>query len=93
MPVPDHVSWQERDLPASQRTTWKGTLAPFPVTSTETGARNDLRAAAIWSQKKPPPPPPDGCRGRFRPYGVSSSPMVAGRRARGFQLPSAAGCS
>jgi Transposase DDE domain/Domain of unknown function (DUF4277) len=52
LPVLDHVSWRERDLPARQRTTWKGTLAPFPVTSTETGARHDLRAAYIWSSEE-----------------------------------------
>src|SRR5260221_576256 len=31
LPVPDHVSCRERDLPTARRTAWQGLLAPFPV--------------------------------------------------------------
>jgi len=46
-----HVSHRERRLPASRRTTWKGLLRPFPVTSKD-GTRHDLRAAYIWSSEE-----------------------------------------
>jgi hypothetical protein len=49
--VLDHVSHRERRLPAGRRTTWKGLLRPFPVTSKD-GARHDLRAAYIWSSEE-----------------------------------------
>ena len=49
--VLDHVSYREKDLPASRRTTWKGLLAPFPVTG-EHGTRHDLQAAYIWSSEE-----------------------------------------
>ncbi len=49
--VLDHVSWRERNLPASQRTVWKGLLALFPVTG-EDGTRHDLQAAYIWSSEE-----------------------------------------
>ncbi len=49
--VLDHVSSREKDLPASRRTTWKGLLAPFPVTG-EHGTRHDLQAAYIWSSEE-----------------------------------------
>jgi hypothetical protein len=49
--VLDHVSQRERRLPAARRTTWKGLLRPFPVTSKD-GARHDLRAAYIWSSQE-----------------------------------------
>jgi hypothetical protein len=49
--VLDHVSYRERDLPAGQRTLWKGLLAPFPVTAGG-GTRHDLRAAYIWSSEE-----------------------------------------
>src|SRR5216683_1268809 len=49
--VLDHVSHRERRLPASRRTTWKGLLRPFPVTSKD-GTRHDLRAAYIWSSEE-----------------------------------------
>ena len=48
----DYLSYRERRLPAGQRTTWKGLLRPFPVTSQDTGARHDLRAAYIWSSEE-----------------------------------------
>ena len=48
----DYVSYRERRLPAGQRTSWKGLLRPFPVTSEDTGARHDLRAAYIWSSEE-----------------------------------------
>ena len=47
----DYVSWRERRLPASQRTTWKGLLRPFPVTAGD-GTAHDLRAAYIWSSEE-----------------------------------------
>jgi Domain of unknown function (DUF4277)/Transposase DDE domain len=46
-----HVSHRERHLPADRRTTWKGLLRPFPVTSKD-GTRHDLRAAYIWSSEE-----------------------------------------
>jgi hypothetical protein len=49
--VLDHVSYREKDLPASRRTVWKGLLAPFPVTD-ERGARHDLQTAYIWSSEE-----------------------------------------
>jgi Domain of unknown function (DUF4277)/Transposase DDE domain len=49
--VLDHVSYRERHLPASQRTVWKGLLAPFPVDDPDTG-HHDLRAAYIWSSEQ-----------------------------------------
>jgi hypothetical protein len=49
--VLDHVSHRERRLPASQRTVWKGLLAPFPVDGPDTG-HHDLRAAYIWSSEE-----------------------------------------
>jgi hypothetical protein len=49
--VLDHVSYREKDLPATRRTVWKGLLAPFPVTG-EHGARHDLQAAYIWSSEE-----------------------------------------
>jgi hypothetical protein len=49
--VLDHVSHRERHLPASQRTVWKGLLAPFPADDPETG-HHDLRAAYIWSSEE-----------------------------------------
>jgi hypothetical protein len=49
--VLDHVSHREQRLPASRRTTWKGLLRPFPVTSKD-GTRHDLRAAYIWSSEE-----------------------------------------
>ena len=51
LPPLDHVSYRERDLPPGQRTTWKGLLAPFPVTA-EDGTAHDLRAAYIWSSEE-----------------------------------------
>jgi hypothetical protein len=48
----DYVSYRERRLLTGQRTTWKGLLHPFPVTSQDTGARHDLRAAYIWSSEE-----------------------------------------
>jgi hypothetical protein len=47
----DYVSHRERRLPPARRTTWKGLLRPFPVTSND-GARHDLRAAYIWSSEE-----------------------------------------
>ena len=47
----DHVSYRERNLPAGQRTLWKGLLAPYPVTA-EDGTGHDLRAAYIWSSEE-----------------------------------------
>jgi hypothetical protein len=49
--VLDHVSYRERHLPDSQRTVWKGLLAPFPVDDPGTG-HHDLRAAYIWSSEQ-----------------------------------------
>jgi hypothetical protein len=49
--VLDYVSYRERRLPAGKRTTWKGLLRPFPVTTSD-GARHDLRAAYIWSSEE-----------------------------------------
>ncbi|MGH3303572.1 MAG: IS1634 family transposase [Streptosporangiaceae bacterium] len=49
--VPGHVSYRERNRPASQRTAWKGLLAAFPVTGKD-GARHDLRAACTWSSEE-----------------------------------------
>src|SRR5487761_1079625 len=51
LPALDHVSYRERNLPAGQRTTWKGLLAPFPVTAGD-GTAHDLRAAYIWSSEE-----------------------------------------
>src|SRR5487761_1747837 len=51
LPALDHVSYRERNLPAGQRTTWKGLLAPFPVTAGD-GTVHDLRAAYIWSSEE-----------------------------------------
>src|SRR6266705_5224322 len=48
----DYISHRERRLPPGKRTTWKGLLRPFPVTSEDTGARHDLRAACIWSSEQ-----------------------------------------
>src|SRR6266702_4204402 len=48
----DYISHRERRLPPGKRTTWKGLLRPFPVTSEDTGARHDLRAAYIWSSEQ-----------------------------------------
>ena len=48
----DYVAQRERRLPAGKRATWKGLLLPFPVTSEDTGARHDLRAAYIWSSEE-----------------------------------------
>jgi hypothetical protein len=48
----DYVSYRERRLPPGKRTIWKGLLHPFPVTSEDTGARHDLRAAYIWSSEE-----------------------------------------
>jgi Domain of unknown function (DUF4277)/Transposase DDE domain len=47
----DYVSCRERRLPASKRTTWKGLLRPFPVTSDNSEA-HPLRAAYIWSSEQ-----------------------------------------
>jgi hypothetical protein len=47
----DYVSHRERRLPPACRTTWKGLLRPFPVTSKD-GTRHDLRAAYIWSSEE-----------------------------------------
>jgi Domain of unknown function (DUF4277) len=47
----DYVSCRERQLPPARRTTWKGLLRPFPVTSKD-GTRHDLRAAYIWSSEE-----------------------------------------
>ena len=47
----DYVSHRERRLPPARRTTWKGLLRPFPVTSKD-GTRHDLRAAYIWSSEE-----------------------------------------
>lgn len=47
----DYVSCRERRLPPARRTTWKGLLRPFPVTSKD-GTRHDLRAAYIWSSEE-----------------------------------------
>jgi Domain of unknown function (DUF4277)/Transposase DDE domain len=48
----NYVSYRERRLPPGKRTTGKGLLRPFPVTSEDTGARHDLRAAYIWSSEE-----------------------------------------
>jgi Domain of unknown function (DUF4277)/Transposase DDE domain len=48
----DYVSYRERRLPPGKRAIWKGLLRPFPVTSEDTGARHDLRAAYIWSSEE-----------------------------------------
>ena len=48
----DYVSCRERRLPPGKRNIWKGLLRPFPVTSEDTGARHDLRAAYIWSSEE-----------------------------------------
>lgn len=47
----DYISCRERRLPAAKRTTWKGLLRPFPVT-TKDDTRHDLRAAYIWSSEE-----------------------------------------
>ena len=47
----DYVSYRERRLPPARRTTWKGLLRPFPVTSKD-ATRHDLRAAYIWSSEE-----------------------------------------
>jgi Domain of unknown function (DUF4277) len=47
----DYLSQRERRLPEPRRTTWKGLLRPFPVTS-EDDAVHDLRAAYIWSSEQ-----------------------------------------
>ena len=47
----DHVSWRERNLPAGQRTIWKGLLAPFPAVAKD-GTSHDLQAAYIWSSEE-----------------------------------------
>src|SRR5216684_8595581 len=47
----DHVSYRERNLPAGQRTLWKGLLAPFPAVA-EDGTAHDLQAAYIWSSEE-----------------------------------------
>lgn len=47
----DYVSYRDRRLPRARRTTWKGLLRPFPVTSKD-GTRHDLRAAYIWSSEE-----------------------------------------
>jgi hypothetical protein len=47
----DYLSYRERRLPPARRTTWKGLLRPFPVTSKD-GTRHDLRAAYIWSSEE-----------------------------------------
>src|SRR6266487_1766299 len=52
LPRLDYVSYRERRLPPGKRATWKGLLRPFPVTSEDTGARHDLRAAYIWSSEQ-----------------------------------------
>ena len=49
--VLDHVSWRERNLPAAQRTIWKGLLAPFPAVAKD-GTSHDLQAAYIWSSEE-----------------------------------------
>ena len=49
--VLDHVSYRERNLPAGQRTVWKGLLAPYPAVA-EDGTVHDLRAAYIWSSEE-----------------------------------------
>jgi hypothetical protein len=49
--VLDHVSWRERNRPASRRTTWKGLLMPFGVTD-EHGQHHDLQAAYTWSSEE-----------------------------------------
>jgi hypothetical protein len=49
--VLDHVSYRERNLPAGQRTVWKGLLAPCPAVA-EDGTVHDLRAAYIWSSEE-----------------------------------------
>ena len=53
----DYVSCRERRLPPGKRNIWKGLLRPFPVTSEDTGARHDLRAAYICRQRKRPRSP------------------------------------
>lgn len=47
----DYVSHREQRLPAARRTTWKGLLRPFPVTSKD-GTVHALRAAYIWSSEE-----------------------------------------
>src|SRR5712692_2374726 len=49
--VLDHVSYRERNLPAGQRTTWKGLLAPYLAVAGD-GTVHDLRAAYIWSSEE-----------------------------------------
>src|SRR6266851_952509 len=49
--VLDHSSRREQHLPESQRTVWKGLLAPFGVEDPGTG-HHDLRAAWIWSSEE-----------------------------------------
>jgi hypothetical protein len=51
LPVLDHAARRERRLPPGARTTWKGLLRPFPVTSAD-GTRHDLHAAYIWSSEQ-----------------------------------------
>ena len=49
--VLDHVSYRERNLPAAQRTVWKGLLAPYRAVA-EDGTVHHLRAAYIWSSEE-----------------------------------------
>ena len=47
----DHGSRREQHRPESQRTVWRGLLAPFGVEDPRTG-HHDLRAAYIWSSEE-----------------------------------------
>ena len=47
----DYCSYREQRLPAFQRSTWKGLLAPFPVTD-HADVRHHLRVAYIWSSEE-----------------------------------------
>lgn len=48
----DHSPARERRLPPAQRTRWRGTLAPLPVTDPGTRAAHQLRVAYIWSSEE-----------------------------------------
>ena len=48
----NHVSQREQQLPAAQRTRWRGLLRDYPVVDPDTGAHHDLRVAYIWSSEQ-----------------------------------------
>ena len=53
----DYVSCRERRLPPGQRTTWKGLLRPFPVTTDDTGAPTTCGPPTSGPARKPPRSP------------------------------------